>query len=84
MTDGVAAEVIAIIAKRLHVKDRNVDVSDRLDDLGLNSFSAVEMVFDLEEKFDIEIRYNANDPRPEFETVGHVVDAIKSLLNGKS
>ena len=83
-TDGVAAEVIAIIANRVGDKNRNLDVADRLGDLGIDSFSAVEMIFDLEEKFDIEILYNANDPRPEFETVGHVVDAIKNLLNGKS
>jgi acyl carrier protein len=42
------------------------------------------MIFDLEEKFDIQISYNSNDPRPEFETVGDVVDAIKKLVGGKS
>jgi acyl carrier protein len=35
------------------------------------------MIFDLEEKFDIQIPYNANDARMEFETVGEVVQAIK-------
>ena len=83
-TDGVAAEVIAMIAKRSRVEDRNIDVSDRLDELGIDSLSAVELIFDLEEKFDIEIQYNANDARPEFETVGQVVDAIKKLRSGKS
>ena len=84
-TDGVAAEVIAMIAKRSRVEDcNNIDLSDRLDELGIDSLSAVELIFDLEEKFDIEIQYNANDARPEFETVGQVVDAIKKLRTGKS
>ena len=43
----------------------------------------VEMIFDLEEKFDIQIPFNANDAKPEFETVGEVVEAIKKIT-GKS
>jgi acyl carrier protein len=82
--DDVPADTIAIIAKRLPVEKRNLQLTDRLDDLGIDSFSAVEMIFDLEEKFDIQISYNSNDPRPEFETVGEVVDAIRKLIGGKS
>ena len=82
--DDVTADVIAIIAKRLPVEKRNLDAADRLDDLGIDSFSAVEMIFDQEEKFDIEIPYNSNDARFEFETVGSVVDAIRKQVGGKS
>jgi acyl carrier protein len=81
--DNVAVDTIAIIAKRLPAEKRNLQVSDRLEDLGIDSFSAVEMIFDLEEKFDIQISYNSNDPRPEFETVGDVVDAIRKQVGGK-
>jgi acyl carrier protein len=43
------------------------------------------MIFDLEEKFDIEIPYNANtnNPRTEFDTVGDVVNAIEKLVAKK-
>jgi acyl carrier protein len=82
--NDVPADTIAIIAKRLPVEKRNLQLTDRLDDLDIDSFSAVEMIFDLEEKFDIQISYNSNDPRPEFETVGEVVDAIRKLIGGKS
>jgi acyl carrier protein len=80
----VAADIIAIIAKKIPFEKRNVDLADRLEDLGIDSFAAVEMIFDLEEKFDIQISYNSNSARPEFETVGDVVNAIKKLVNGKS
>jgi acyl carrier protein len=80
MTENVAAEVIAIIAGRLPPEKREIGVGDRLEDLGIDSFSAVEMIFDLEEKFDIQIPYNSNDARLEFETVGDIVDAIKNVL----
>jgi acyl carrier protein len=85
MTD-VASDVIAIIAKKKRVEKPTVDLTDRLEDLGLESLDAVEMIFDLEEKFDIEIPYNANtnNPRTEFDTVGDVVKLIQKLVDKKS
>ena len=62
---------------------RNLQMTDRLDEIGVDSLAAVEMIFDLEEKFDIEIPFNANDAKLEFETVGEVVEAIKKIT-GKS
>jgi acyl carrier protein len=83
MTD-VAGDVIAIIAKKARVEKPNVEPGDRLEDLGLESLDAVEMIFDLEEKFDIQIPYNANNPRTEFDTVGEVITAIQQLVDKKS
>jgi acyl carrier protein len=81
----VASEVIAIIAKKKRVDKPTVELTDRLEALGLESLDAVEMIFDLEEKFDIEIPYNANtnNPRTEFDTVGDVVNAIEKLVAKK-
>ena len=84
MTD-VASDVIEIIAKKKRVDKPNVELTDRLEDLGLESLDAVEMIFDIEEKFDISIPYNANtnNPRTEFDTVGDVVKAIEKLVAEK-
>ncbi|HWC94671.1 MAG TPA: phosphopantetheine-binding protein [Pseudolabrys sp.] len=85
MTD-VTNDVIAIIAKKVRVENHpKIELSDRLEDLGLESLDAVEMIFDLEEKFDIQIPYNANtnNPRTEFATVGDVVNAIQKLVDKK-
>jgi acyl carrier protein len=81
----VAGDVIAIIAKRKRVEKPTVGASDRLEDLGLESLDAVEMIFDLEEKFDVQIPYNANvnNARTEFETVGDVVKAVQKLVDEK-
>lgn len=83
MTD-VTNDVIDIIAKKKRVDKPTVEMTDRLEDLGLESLDAVEMIFDLEEKFDIQIPYNANNPRTEFDTVGEVVRAIQQLVDKKS
>ncbi len=81
----VASGVIEIISKKKRVDKPTVELSDRLEDLGMESLDAVEMIFDIEEKFDIEIPYNANtnSPRTEFETVGDVVSAIEKLVAKK-
>ena len=79
----ITADVVAIIAKKLPPDKRNLQMSDRLDEIGIDLLMGVEMIFDLEEKFDIQIPFNANDAKLEFETVGEVVEAIKKIT-GKS
>ena len=78
--DDATRDVLEIVAKKVTPKGRVVKLDDRLDELGLDSFAAVEMIFDLEEKFDIQIPYNSNDARLEFQTVGEIAEAIKKLI----
>jgi acyl carrier protein len=80
----VAAEVVTIIAGKLRNEGRQIQLTDKLEDLGIESLDAVEMIFELEEKFDITIPYNANDSRTEFDTVGDVVRAVEKLVDGKA
>lgn len=80
----VASDVVAIIQKKARVERPKIELTDRLEELGLESLDAVEMIFDLEEKFDVQIPYNANNPRTEFDTVGEVVRAIQELVDKKS
>ena len=74
---------MAIIAKRVPPDKRNLSTADRLEDLGIDSLSAVEMIYDLEEKFDVELPYNSNDNMPDLQTVGDLVEAIKKLIGGR-
>lgn len=78
--DEVTADTMAIIAKRLPADRHDLSMTDRLEDLGIDSFTAVEMIFDLEEKFDVQISFNANDNMTGLVTVGDVVAAIKKLV----
>jgi acyl carrier protein len=82
----VTADVIAIVANRRPIAQRAMllKLDDRIDELGLDSFATVEMIFDLEEKFDIQIPFNSNDTKLKFETVGEIVDAIKVFIDGRS
>jgi len=76
----VAADVIAIIRKKVPGDKQDVKLTDKLTDLGIESIDALEMIFDLEEKFGIQIPYNANSAATDFATVGDVVNAIQKLL----
>ena len=78
----VTAEVIAVIAKKVQGDRKDaIKPSDSLQDLGLESIDALEMIFDLEEKFGIQIPYNANSAATDFATVGDVARAIQRLVD---
>lgn len=79
----VADDVMAIIEKKMP-NPRKITMDDNLQELGIESIDALEMVFDLEEKFDIQIPYNANSAATDFATVGDVVRAIQGLLDQKA
>jgi acyl carrier protein len=84
MTD-VASETLEIITKRAGAKGDAVGMDAKLKDLGLESLNAIEMIMDLEEKFDINIPFNVNDTEAkDFETVGDIVRAIETLVAAKT
>ena len=80
----VTADVVAIIAKKLPGEKKEIQLADNLQQLGLESIDALEMIFDLEEKFGIQIPYNANSAATDFSTVKDVVKAIQGLVDQKT
>jgi len=79
MTDTLQDDVLDIIATKGMVARDTLQLDKKLSDLNISSLDVVEIVFALEDKFDIQIPFNANDAKLEFETVGEVVDAIKKI-----
>jgi acyl carrier protein len=81
----IAQDVMAIIQKKIRVDRTDVAMTDRLQDLGLESLDALELVFDIEEKFNIEIPVNANEANiGGFETVADVVREVEKLVAKKA
>ncbi len=79
----VASEVIEIIAKQKDKDLSEVTREVRLEELEVESLDVVEIIFSIEDKFDITIPFNANDPGAagaDFETVGNVVNAVEKLV----
>jgi acyl carrier protein len=77
----VAAEIMQIIGSKTG-GDYGVGLTDQLDELGLDSLGVVELTFLIEEKFDIEIPFNANfDIKAK--TVGDLIKAVEALVAAK-
>jgi acyl carrier protein len=83
MSDDVARKVIAIIAEQAMLEPDEVKADSTPEALGLDSLGLVEIVFAIEEAFDISVPYNANEPdKSDFDisTVGKIVEAVKRLI----
>jgi len=53
-------------------------------DLGIDSFSIVEIIYEVEEKLNIEVPFNANEnPLGDMKTVGDLIQAVKDLAKVK-
>lgn len=76
-------QVTAILARQALRDPGALRPSDRLADLGLDSLGLVEVIFALEEAFDISVPFNANEPDAaglDLSTVGAVIAAVDRLL----
>ncbi len=75
------AKVIEIIAAQAMVEPSALTAQTCLADLALDSLAMVEIVFGLEEAFDITIPFNANAGQPsiDFSTPATIAAAIAHL-----
>lgn len=78
--DEVATKIIEILKKHMKEPRDNIELSTLLTDLKIESLDLAMIVFDIEDSFQIEIPYNANEEVEDFKTVGSVVDRVKSLI----
>lgn len=78
--------VIAILARQLLLPPEEIGADARVEDLGLDSLGKVEAIFALEERFDILVPFNANEPdRPDFDfaSVASIVAGVERLIAQK-
>lgn len=83
MTD-VANKVIEIIAEQAVLETSDVAPDQTLEDLGIDSLGLVESIFAIEEAFDIQVPFNANDPASsEFDisSVAAIIQAVEGLVS---
>lgn len=81
----ILEDVKTIIAQQVENPPAELTADTKLADIGIESLDVIEIVFALEEKFDISIPFNANESATEaFETIGQVADAVKKLVDAKA
>lgn len=84
--DPVVDGVIRIVAAQAMIPVEAVWLEATPQDLGLDSLGLVEMVFAIEEAFDVSVPFNANETgAQEFDitTIGSVVAAVRALVAAK-
>jgi acyl carrier protein len=84
---SVKDRVIRIIADQAMIEPSDVALSDTMEDLGIDSMALVESIFALEEEFDIDVPFNANEPGAsdfDISTVASVVAGVERLLAQKA
>jgi acyl carrier protein len=83
MSTSVQEKVIEIIAEQALLESSDVSMDSTLEDLGIDSLGLVESIFAIEEAFDIQVPFNANEPeKNEFDisSVRSIVTAIEGLV----
>ena len=83
LSDDIAERVIDIVAGKSMLERESISVTSTMEDLGIDSLALVELVFAVEEAFDVQVPYNANEPdNSEFDisTVGAVIESVRKLL----
>jgi acyl carrier protein len=76
-------DILDIVAKQAKVDIATLKRDTRLSELDLQSIDVVELVFAIEDKFDISVPYSPSDMASSgisFDTVGNLIDAVKRLI----
>lgn len=87
MRPAVQDQIISIIAKEAILEPAQVRPEMTLEELGLDSLGLVEMIFAIEEAFDISVPFNANEPSQsdfDISSVGSIVRAVERMILGQS
>ena len=83
MGESVRERTVAILAEQAVLEPSDVGMEQTLQDLGIDSLGLVESIFAIEEAFDIQVPFNANEPRKsEFDisSVAAIVAAVEELV----
>jgi acyl carrier protein len=75
-------DIIDIVAAQAKVDRATLKRDSRLSELDLQSIDIIELIFAIEDKFDISVPYSPNDLNSagiSFETVGDLVKAVERL-----
>lgn len=83
MSGNVKDRVIEIIAEQAVLEPTDIALDQSLEDLGVDSMGLVEAIFSIEESFDIQVPFNANEPQnSEFDisSVAAIVAAVEKLV----
>ena len=87
MSENVKKKIIKILSEQTLLDPSEIKENRSLDDLGIDSLALVEIVFSIEETFNITIPFNANDPTNstfDISNVNSIISAVEKLIKSPS
>ena len=81
--ENVEEKVLELVGKQADIDPKQIHLDRKFEDLNLDSVAIVELVFSLEETFDISIPFEGLDEseiKKRFYTVSTLTDHLKDLL----
>ena len=87
MSECVKNKIIKILSEQTLLDPSEIKENLSLEDLGIDSLALVEIVFSIEEAFNITIPFNANDPSDSdfnISSVSSIISGIEKLVAEKS
>ena len=79
----IRSKVIEIIADQAIIEPSDLSDESTLESLGIDSLGLVESIFEIEEAFNIQIPFNANQPNEsplDLSSVATIVQGIEKLI----
>lgn len=83
MIESVKDRVVRIVAEQALLAPSDVSLDQTLEDLSIDSMALVEAIFAIEEEFDINVPFNANEPDKsgfDISSVATIVAAVEALI----
>ena len=81
--ENIEEKVLELVGKQTGIDPRQITLNRKFEDLNLDSVAIVELVFSLEEAFDISIPFEGLDEsemKKHFYTLSSLADHLKDLL----
>jgi nodulation protein F len=79
MTDEVIDETIRIIAEKIEADPATIRADSLISEIDVSSLDLADIIFELEDRFDIEIDLNTNDAWDHFKTVSDIAAEVSRL-----
>jgi acyl carrier protein len=77
-------EILDVVAQKALIDRSRLTPSAKLADLNVSSLDMVEVMFALEDRFGVELPFNANTNAISLETVGDVITLVEKQLAAKT
>ena len=87
MAKDIQETVINILAEQTLLDPKDISENSALDSIGIDSLALVEIIFSIEETFNITIPFNANDPSNstfDISSVNSLVGAVEKLIDSSA